>query len=518
MPEGNLKFPIKERQPMDKLVFEIVAAIQSAIDAREPMAAGRSTRVAEYAVKIGKALGFKKEHLEKLRLAALLQDVGKIGMPDSILSKPGPLTEEEVKVIRKHVVLSEKYLSEVKELKEILPWITHHHERWDGRGYPAGLKGEEIPLEARILAVADSLEAMTANRVYRKAIPWPKVKEILRDGAGKQWNPEIVKIALKVFKRPIDTGIVTPEESRVLEQIRMESSLAQWRLLVLYEIANIIRNSSDFEEIITRSLLTLHDNMGYEYLGIFVVNEVGNFIPFAVLGVEPEGGEITYTQDSEKLAEKIIESIRKQNTNIAREIVIPISSGTHVVGAIYVGKSDTQPFDPDDIRFFETAASYLSSLLWFTPSVSFRPILIEPSTGLYHLSSVSYRIKMREKFSVAYMRIKGLDEVALRYGEGISKIVRREFVNEMKRTITRSDILTSIGQDELILVSEKSKSELERFLEWFKKHTSGMMVKVGVDMLPLPDFKYGVVEFNPEEDKQIDFNALVQKAIDAAND
>ncbi len=502
---------------MDELIFKIVGAIQAAIDAREPMAAGRSNRVAEYAVRIGKALGFKPEHLEKLRLAALLQDVGKIGIPDSILSKPGPLTEEEVKIIRKHVVLSEKYLSEVEELKEILPWIAHHHERWDGRGYPYGLKGEEIPLEARILSVADSLEAMTANRIYRKAIPWPKVRKILRDGAGKQWDPKIVEVALKIFKRPIETGMSSsPEEAQILEQIRMESSLAQWRLLVLYEIANIIRNSSDFEEIITRSLITLHDNMGYEYLGIFVMNEVGNFIPFAVLGVELEGEEVVHTDDPDKLSDKIIEAMRKKAPDVAREIVIPINSGNRVVGAIYIGKNDDQPFDPDDIRFFETTASYLSSLLWFTPSVSFRPILIEPSTGLYHFSSITYRIKMRERFSTVYIRIFGLDDVATRYGEGISRIVRREFVGEMKRSITRDDILASIGKDELVLVSEKSPKELEKFMKWFKKHTSGMSVKVGVDMLPLPDFKYGIVEFRPSDEKSPDFNEIVRLAKEKA--
>ena len=498
---------------MDELIFKIVGAIQSAIDAREPMAAGRSRRVAEYAVRIGKALGFDEEHLKKLRLAALLQDVGKIGIPDSILSKPGPLTENEVEIIRKHVIWSEKYLSEVDEIKEILPWIAHHHERWDGRGYPSGLKGEEIPLEARILAISDSLEAMTANRIYRKAIPWPKVREILKEGAGKQWDPNIVEVALKIFDKPIEMEeSIGSEEAKILEQIRLESSLAQWRLLLLYEIANIIRSSSDFEEIVTRALITLHDNMGYRYLGIFVANEVGNFVPFAVLGIDLGSEEISEVQDPEALSEKIIESIRRRAPDVANEIVIPIYSGERVVGAIYVGKDKEQPFDPDDIRFFETTASYLSSLLWFTPSVSFRPIVIEPSTGLYHFSSIVYRLKLKERFTLAYIEILGLDEVTGRYGEGISKIIRREFVNEMKKAIGRDEILSSIGDNELILVSyEKSPSELVKFLNWFSRHVSGMSIKIGVDMLPLPGFRYGVAEYDGKEGVT-DLNKLIEEA------
>ncbi len=499
---------------MDQLIFKIVGAIQSAIDAREPMAAGRSKRVAEYAVRIGKAMGFDNEHLEKLRLAALLQDVGKIGIPDSILSKPGPLTEEEVEIIRKHVIWSEQYLSKVEELKDILLWIAHHHERWDGRGYPAGLKGEEIPLEARILSVADSLEAMTASRVYRKAIPWPKVRSILKEGAGKQWDPKIVDVALKIFDRPIESEeAISPEEARVLEQIRLESSLAQWRLLLLYEIANIIRSSSDFEEIITRALITLHDNMGYKPLGIFIANEIGDFVPFAVLGVQMEQGEILETQDPQTLSEKIVEAIRRKAKNVANELVIPIHSADRVVGAIYVGKQETQPFDPDDIRFFETVASYLSSLLWFTPSVSFRPIVIEPSTGLYHFSSVAYRLKLKEKFALAYIQILGLDEISRRYGEGISRIMRREFVGEMKKGIGREEFLSSIGDNELIFISyTKNEPEVEKFLSWFSQRISGMSVKIGVDMLPLPNFVYGVVEYSGDKNEISDLDALIETA------
>jgi HD-GYP domain-containing protein (c-di-GMP phosphodiesterase class II) len=136
--------------------------------------------------------------VKTIYLAGLLHDIGKIGIDDNVLRKPGPLTPAELEHIKTHPDLGCRILEGVKQLDMVMPVVRHHHEAWNGAGYPSGLKGEETPLLARIVAVADSIDAMSSDRPYRKGIPDEKLDSILRDGAGKQWDSEVIQAAFKV--------------------------------------------------------------------------------------------------------------------------------------------------------------------------------------------------------------------------------------------------------------------------------------------------------------------------------
>ncbi|MDM7324856.1 MAG: PAS domain S-box protein [Thermus sp.] len=171
-----------------------------AVELRDQETAGHTERVTELAVRLSKALGVPEEDLEHIRRGAILHDVGKIGIPDSILLKPGPLTEEEWAIMKKHPVYAYEWLSGIPFLKKALEIPYAHHERWDGSGYPRGLKGLEIPLFARIFAVVDVYDALTSDRPYRKA--WPKEKALayLREQAGKGLDPEVVVTFLRILE------------------------------------------------------------------------------------------------------------------------------------------------------------------------------------------------------------------------------------------------------------------------------------------------------------------------------
>ncbi len=175
-----------------------IRSLARAVEARDPYTLGHSERVAEISVLLGRRMGLDEEKLDKLRVAGLLHDIGKIGVPDWILNKKGKLTEEDYSKIKEHPNIGASILQEIPPLREIVPWVRHHHERVDGNGYPDGLKGEEIPLEARILAVADAFDAMTSDRVYRPAFPLEKVMRIMEDGKDKQWDGKIVDILLEI--------------------------------------------------------------------------------------------------------------------------------------------------------------------------------------------------------------------------------------------------------------------------------------------------------------------------------
>jgi HD-GYP domain-containing protein (c-di-GMP phosphodiesterase class II) len=175
------------------LLVGLTRSLTTAIDAKDTYTYGHSERVARIAVELGRELDLDADDLGDIYLTGLLHDVGKIGIRDEVLRKPGKLTPEEQDHIRQHVTIGYSILAELRQIRNLLPGVLYHHERYDGKGYPDGLAGENIPLLARILAVADAYDAMTTARPYRDPMPWRKVEEILADGAGTQWDRRVVE-------------------------------------------------------------------------------------------------------------------------------------------------------------------------------------------------------------------------------------------------------------------------------------------------------------------------------------
>ncbi len=179
---------------------DILEALMAALDTRDTETQGHSLRVAEYTVTIARQLNVVEPELTHMRRGALLHDVGKIGVPDAILRKPGKLTEEEWVEMRKHPEIGYHMLSGIKFLEKSLPIVLTHQERFDGTGYPQRLKGEEIPLGSRIFAVVDTLDAMTSNRPYRAALPYERAHQEILDFSGRQFDPDVVKAFVGIPK------------------------------------------------------------------------------------------------------------------------------------------------------------------------------------------------------------------------------------------------------------------------------------------------------------------------------
>lgn len=181
------------------LLFSTLEALSSAIDAKDPYTHGHSHRVADYAVKIAGALGREPRFLTMIKIAGQLHDFGKIGIAERILSKEGKLDSAERKLINEHPVLGAQILGRFKAFSGIVPGIRHHHERFDGGGYPDGLAGDKIPLVGRIIAVADAFDAMTSKRLYRHSLNFEEAKAELETNVGKQFDPGIVEAFLTGF-------------------------------------------------------------------------------------------------------------------------------------------------------------------------------------------------------------------------------------------------------------------------------------------------------------------------------
>ena len=188
----NLK-NYRERQKNDvRIILQSMNTFISFIDAKDPYTRGHSRRVAMYAAEIAKRMRLSEDEVQNVYYAGLLHDAGKISVPDAVLNKPGKLTDEERKQIQEHTVAGGKMLKQLSSLRGIRETALYHHERYDGTGYPEGLKGESIPLYARIVGVADSYDAMSSNRVYRRHLNKDEIIEEIQKGSGTQFDPNVV--------------------------------------------------------------------------------------------------------------------------------------------------------------------------------------------------------------------------------------------------------------------------------------------------------------------------------------
>ena len=184
---------------LEKAYLDTIGILRQTVEAKDPYTRGHSDRVSEFAVLIGTKMGLDEKTIHILKIGGLFHDIGKIGIPDSILLKESKLSDDEYSQIKNHPTIGAHILGNATVFQDIIPIVKYHHERYDGRGYPSQLAGTDIPLIARITAVADAFDAMTSKRTYRDSLPIEKVKEEIERCSGTQFDPEIAKLFLEIL-------------------------------------------------------------------------------------------------------------------------------------------------------------------------------------------------------------------------------------------------------------------------------------------------------------------------------
>jgi putative two-component system response regulator len=301
----------------------LAAALGNAIEARDSGMEGHCERLSALAIRLGESAGLSREELEQIRLGAVLHDIGKIGIPDSVLLKAGPLAPDELAFMRTHTLIGDRLLAPLELLAGVRPIVRHHHERWDGAGYPDGLAGEAIPLAARIVALADSIEAMSARRVYRGALGREAILSELAAGRGAQWDPQLVDLALELvgsgelnfdenglellshdqIERPSIQSVLLVEENRddaTAAARALEDAFAEVRVVRAESVErglDLFRSSSWHLAIVDHEL---PDGSGLDFLDI--VRELAPSLPVLMLTGE----------DSESVA---VEAFRRGATD-----------------------------------------------------------------------------------------------------------------------------------------------------------------------------------------------------------
>ncbi|MBU1078527.1 MAG: HD domain-containing protein [Spirochaetes bacterium] len=200
------KHEILSLPEFDSRILEVVLALISALEFREPFTAGHSQNVTVYSMKLGKRMHLSPEKLHDLRYAALLHDIGKIGINESILKKTGKLTKKEYDEVKKHPAIAKTILNPIAGLKNVIPIILHHHEQWDGKGYPEGLKGNKIPIESRIINVVNAYDNLVSDRVYRKKMTHKNAVQLLRSNKNKKFEGRVVDFFIELLEEIRDAS------------------------------------------------------------------------------------------------------------------------------------------------------------------------------------------------------------------------------------------------------------------------------------------------------------------------
>jgi HD-GYP domain-containing protein (c-di-GMP phosphodiesterase class II) len=221
---GNIEALVRKlRQALrqnQELFLETIRTLAAAIDAKDPYTRGHSERVASYSMAISRHLGLSQEEVFRVHIAAILHDVGKLGIRDGILNKPGGLSDDEFEIMRQHPAIGAQIMSPIRMLKDIIPGIRNHHETWDGTGYPDRLKGDEIPLVARIIGVSDTFDAMTTTRPYQQAMSLDYVLAKIRSMVGSRFDP----LVIDAFMAAVEAGDISPPIQKPQEPLASEVS------------------------------------------------------------------------------------------------------------------------------------------------------------------------------------------------------------------------------------------------------------------------------------------------------
>lgn len=289
----------KANASAEKMIFsfKMLETLTGTIDAKDKYTNGHSKRVAIFATRLAETLGWDEERVKKLSYEALLHDIGKIGVPDVILNKPAKLTNDEFGMIKSHTVVGSDILKNMVAFPEAAQVAKYHHERYDGKGYPSGKKGEEIPVNARVVCIADAYDAMSSNRVYRKALPREVIRQELVNGRGSQFDPEMLDAFLVLFdedKLSISKTILFFDEADAMQQDVLDDiEELMERISTVEEQSDSISDFSKFYEYLS--------NIGTRY---------NRSIEVMAIKITPKEG-CNYSYHEDEIADILQLAIRK---------------------------------------------------------------------------------------------------------------------------------------------------------------------------------------------------------------
>ncbi len=490
-------------------------------DTREHALAGHSARVSAYARELGARAGLQGEDLQFVATAGLLHDIGKIGIPDGVLGKPGPLDDAERAVMMTHAALGAAIIARAGPLAKVAPLVRHHHERWDGRGYPDGLKGEAIPLGARIVALADMLDASTSDRPYRAGQTWSATLREISRHAGTQFDPTLAALARDMAEqsppRPEASNASAGGPAETLAEAYASVQVAGWRLFT--RLAREIDVLLDLPVLAQRLLSLLCSDLdvsgaslslltpGGEALQVVawegqpVLLPVGSVVPRGkgLPWVAIEAGATFSTADVAGHPRYV----GRQDGERGAGVYLPLVADAGVQGVLALYRPWPQTFGVETRAYLEAIAVPIAEMLAISRLHAdlARAVRVDSLTqaasrqeGLSLLDAACTRAaRTGQACAVVMLDLNGFKQVNDRFGHQVGDAVLREVTLRLRRLLLPGDVLARYGGDEFLLViSGEGLSGLDQLLaRLLAPASAGVIVAYGQEV-PLPTWAAGM--------------------------
>ena len=489
------------------LHLRTIEALAIAIDAKDEVTHDHVRRVQIYATGLARLFGLSEVEIEALKAGALLHDIGKLAVPDYILNKPGQLTPAEFEKMKIHTVVGAEILERVSFPYPVVPVVRHHHERWDGRGYPDGLRGDEIPMTARILTVSDCFDAVQEERHYRRAMTREEAIAMLREGSGTIFDPNVTSTFLDYlrdfeaeirnqglhlqstpFRTPVTVKQTQQELSRLesgqvaYEQIRN----ARREVITLYEIAQTIGTSLDLRDTFAVFSSRLQDIVHYSTCILYLVRHNSTDIEAAhVAGRNAEKLKGKRIPAGLGIAGWVVANRHAMHNSDPRldfeamrcEIgepysvatVVPVTQGDNAIGALALYASERTAFDMDDLRVMESVATLSADAIAnaVKHNRTEETALTDILTGLPNARALRYRFeedadrarRHRDTFCVVMMDLDGFKDVNDKLGHQAGDQLLIEMSRLLLAQVRSSDFIARYAGDEFVAILQVSPEE-----------------------------------------------------------
>ncbi|HEY9232058.1 MAG TPA: diguanylate cyclase, partial [Blastocatellia bacterium] len=510
-----------------------IEALAIAIDAKDEVTQDHVRRVQIYATGLARLFGLSEMEIEALKAGALLHDIGKLAVPDYILNKPSKLTPAEFEKMKVHTTVGAEILERVGFPYPVVPVVRHHHERWDGHGYPDGLRGDEIPITARILTIADSFDSMREDRQYRQAMTRDEALATLKEGAGSVFDPQIVRTFLdhleefeteirecrvepqvEAFRRkPGDDRRLRPATGPVAyEKIRS----AHREVLALYNIAQTIGTSLDLRDSFAVFSARLLDIVNYTTCVLYLARQDATEVEAAqVAGRNSEAFRGKRMPAGRGISGWVVaNSHPMHNCNPAVDFeamqldpgetynaatVVPLVKEGEALGALALYSAELDAYTPDHLRLMEAVAKLLSDAV--ANSVHHErtetSALTDLLTGLPNARALRYRFeeeadrarRHRDTFSLMLLDLDGFKAVNDRLGHQAGDQVLKQLAAVMLSQIRSMDFLVRYAGDEFVIImqagAEEAREAMARLQKTIDGHEfgfNGIRVTIGVSL------------------------------------
>ena len=520
---GRIQDQQRHVQQVSDLHLATIEALALAIDAKDQTAQSHIRRVQVYAAGLARALGMSDNEIQGVKTAALLHDIGKLAVPEHILSKPGPLTQEEFQKIRIHPQVGAEIISGVPFPYPVAPLILSHHERWDGKGYPAGLKGDEIPLGARILSVVDYFDALMSERPYHKAMTLDAAVGLLRQESGKALDPRVVQTFVDMYSTLAAEAEASQEPARKLTRVAAHAptaapavglvpngaggaratvfqdiALAHREIYALYEIAQAMGSSLGVSDTMALISSKLSNIVPFSCCALFLYSEETETLRcrFAT-GVEAETIQQLTIRNGHGLTGWVARNRRPlvnarpstdleaagfpaDRTTLHSALVCPLLFNERFIGTISVYHTEPSIYTDDHRRLLDRISEQAAAVIY--NSIVFEQTqedsLTDPLTGLpntrfmfMHLTRELARAeRLKSEVSLLVMDLDNFKEINDTYGHHVGDRALRDIARALRTGIRPYDICVRYAGDEFIVVlsgcngeeAERKRLELQR--------------------------------------------------------